>query len=53
MVDDQVWESMKILNIAYDRLSETPLWNCKFRDYCLWDSDQSSLIVRGLEIFHS
>lgn len=25
MVDDQVWESMKILNIAYDLLSETPL----------------------------
>lgn len=25
MVDDQVWESMKILNIAYDLLSENPL----------------------------
>lgn len=34
MVDDQVWESMKILNIAYDLLSENPLWDCEFRDYC-------------------
>ena len=35
MVDDQVWESMKILNIAYDLLSENPLGDCEFRDYCL------------------